>query len=360
AWAAAGLFAVVLLLARRFLRPCSRRTVGICWALLFATGLDLVGYLVSAFVSIEPGQLGWRGGAIFLGAVDSWNWDGQVSSWLEMILWVPQHLSAAVVSMTGLLLAFGLQPGVGGAAPPGRGRPPSRPLSGASEEYPEPARGPARVLWGHPNKTRIFLFSAAAASSLGMSIWVTLVFCVFWSVWAATAAWRRWRDDFTLLLRAAIPAVLLALPFIWILSHARLDTRPPLIWQVRSFSLWHDYSAHLRLAMWRPALDLVWLVPAYFLEFGVFFVGGVIWWKHRPRPLARPELALTLLAAISLLMTSVLRSNIRDNDFGWRGTLPAQFVLLLWTGWSLERLWRSRRRPVLIVGCLVMGFGAVA
>jgi len=158
---------------------------------------------------------------------------------------------------------------------------------------------------------RIFLFSAAAASSLGLSVWVTLVFCAFWLVWVVIAWWRGWREDVRLLMAAAIPALLLAAPFIWILSHARLDSEAPLIFKVRTFSLWHDYSGHLRLGIWKPLLDVAWLVPAYFLEFGIFFLGGVIWWKHRRRPLGKSDLALALLAAISLLMTSVLRSAMR-------------------------------------------------
>src|SRR5713226_3395977 len=53
AWASAGLFAVVLLLACRFLRPVTRRTIGICWALVFATGLDLAGYILCALANVD-------------------------------------------------------------------------------------------------------------------------------------------------------------------------------------------------------------------------------------------------------------------------------------------------------------------
>ncbi len=69
---------------------------------------------------------------------------------------------------------------------------------------------------------------------------------------------------------------------------------------------------------------------------------------------------MAALVAVSLLLTSVLRSNFQNNDFGWRGILPAQFVLLLWTGWMLERLWRSQRRPPLVIGFVVLGFVTVA
>lgn len=98
---------------------------------------------------------------------------------------------------------------------------------------------------------------------------------------------------------------------------------------------------------------------SYFFEFGVFLLGGWFWWRHRRRPTDRRTLALALLAAASLLLTSFLRSAIRFNDFSFRGTLPAQFVLLLATAAMLERVWRSRRRPAVTLAFLAIGFVAV-
>lgn len=325
AWAAAGLFAVVLLLACRFLRPLTRRTVGICWALLFATGLDLIGFLLSAYLRIEPGQIGWRTRGVFPGAVDSWNWAGQVTSWMETVMWVPQHLAAAIVSMTAFLLVFGLRPAV------------------------EPAA----------RRARIFLLVAAMASSLGLSIWVTLVFCAFWLVWALLSVGRRSWGELRLLVRAAIPAALLAAPFVCALWRARIDTRSPLVLGIRTFALWQGYSGNFQPGAWKRILDLAWLGPAYFLELGIFFLGGLFWWRHHRRPLENDQLALAVLAAVSLIVTSIVRSSLRYNDFGWRGMLPAQFVLLLWTAWMLERLWRRRRFPPVVIGCLALGFFTV-
>lgn len=321
AWAAAALFAVVLVLAVRFLRPVTRRTILVCWSLLFVTGLDLIGFLLAVYLQIEPGRIAWRSRGVFPGAVDSWNWVGQVTSWMETAMWAPQHLASAVVSMTAFALVFGLRPGTSAAA----------------------------------RNARILLLAAAFASSLGLSVWVALVFGAFWLVWGGACLWRRSRESIRVVAPATIVALFLAAPFVYALSLAWLHARAPLAVGVRQFGFWEGYSENLRPGGWKTVLDLAWLGPVYFVELGIFLVGGVFWWKYHRRPLEEPEAALAMLAAVSIVLTSVVRSNVRYNDFGWRGTLPAQFVLLLWTGWMLERLWRRRRFPPLVVGCLAMG-----
>lgn len=324
AWCALGLSASVVLLARHFLRPCTKRTLGISLALLLATGLDLPGYALWTCLRVEPGKVAWR--FLLHPSVDGWNWDGEVFCWLASAAWVPHHLGAAVMGMIGVLVVFGL-----------------------------PAPSGHAVLW-----VRALVFALAAASCLGTSIWVSLVFSVFWLLWAALALWRRWRDDLGVLLRAALPAGLLAGPFVLALSRARLDHDTPLAWDVRNVQLWDTYARGLHLGAWKEVIDLLLLLPLYVVELGVFALGGLYWWRHRRRPIPRREGALILLFAVSMVLVSVLRSTIQNNDFGWRGILPAQLVLLLATAWMVERLWRRRRWPVVVVAGLALGYVTVA
>jgi len=327
AWSVLALFAVTLLLIPPFFGRLTRRRVAICFGLLFATGLDLAGVLFRGLVDIQPGRISRHAGFYLHPdfTADWWNWLGQVASWFQTAAFVPHHLAALVVSMTGVLLATGLSP-------------PSRP-------------------WGH--WMRALVFAAAAASSLGLSVWVTLVFAVFWAAWALLGALRGRRYDLGLLVRAALPALLMATPLIWILSHARLDTRSPLVLDVRDFSPWQVYRLGLDPARWQHAIDLLWLVPVYFLEFGIFFLGGVFWWRRHRRPLAGCRLAATGAGAVGLVLGSFLLSNIQFNDFGWRSMLPAQLALLLATAWMIERLLRLRRRPCLVAGCLALGITTI-
>ena len=70
------------------------------------------------------------------------------------------------------------------------------------------------------------------------------------------------------------------------------------------------------------------------MELGLFFLVGTIQWRkfrRRGGPLSRQELACTTMIATSILICTFLRSGvIGSNELGWRGFLPAQFMLLLW------------------------------
>jgi len=321
AWGALGLFAVVFLLARRFLRPATGRSVGICFALLFVSGLDLLPVAFWSVAGVEPGRLFWRDRLFLHPSVDTWNWVGQINSWLETVVWVPHHLAGLVAGMTGLLVVFS---------------------SGA------------------PRWLRVGLFAAAAASATGLSIWVTVVFGGFWLVWTAVALRRGWREDLQALIPGAVAGLLLLVPFLYHLSRTSLDARFPLAFDVRDFGFWRTYTLFRQWGAWREITDLAWLGPAYFLELGIFLVGGWWWWRRRPRPLEKFHLALVVLAAVSVGMASLLRSAVHHNDFGWRGVLPLQLVLLLASAAMLDELWRLRRRPVLTAACLALGFAAVA
>jgi hypothetical protein len=71
---------------------------------------------------------------------------------------------------------------------------------------------------------------------------------------------------------------------------------------------------------------------SYFIELGFFFAVGVWEWQRlrRMQAICRDDLALGVLALASLAACTFLRSGvIGNNDLGWHGSLPAQFMLLI-------------------------------
>jgi len=96
----------------------------------------------------------------------------------------------------------------------------------------------------------------------------------------------------------------------------------------------------------------------YYLELGFFFVVGVMQWKKMRGKnfFDQKELCGFVMAATSVLICTFLRSGvISNNDLGWRGFLPAQFILLLWAVelWDDGLLWIPRRG--LIIALLILG-----
>ena len=85
----------------------------------------------------------------------------------------------------------------------------------------------------------------------------------------------------------------------------------------------------LQVAMMRLAA----LPLNYFLELGFFGVASIVFLigLRKSRPLRPGVIAGITLAAVSVLVCTFLRSGtLEGNDLGWRGFLPAQFVMLLW------------------------------
>ena len=105
------------------------------------------------------------------------------------------------------------------------------------------------------------------------------------------------------------------------------------------------------------------LVPVnYALELGLLFIGWIRWRQFRRdgRKLTRPELACAILAGTAVLICTFLRSSVIGcNDLGWRGFLPAEFVLLLWSvdilsAWHRPRFLSENQKSILAL-CLFVG-----
>jgi hypothetical protein len=323
-WIGIGLISLIPLYLRMF-SPTStgllhRSRIGI--ALLAVTGLDIVPSLLMVWLS----RAGFIAG--IYPSVEAWN--EQVDGWICTILWEPHYTCSLVACLTGFLIVWSLPP---------------------------QASRRQRCISG-------FIAGMAFATATGCGIYVAMVFAVFLGLWlVVTVLSKRWREAQTLAI-AGVVAVVLIRPFIASLkdTFSQGAGSPMFEFTIRAFS--PVEMAFQILRMGRPwqmyAVDLLLLPLNYFIELGVFFVVGTVAWtrfRERGRPATHAELAAFLMTATSILICTFVRSSvIASNDLGWRGFLPAQFMLLLWAADVLSE--RASRTPLVRL-LLVLGLAGV-
>ena len=323
-WVGIGLISLIPLYLRMFSSGphglLRRSRIGI--ALLAVTGLDIVPALLMVWLA----RAGFVAG--ISPSVEMWN--EQVDGWLCTVLWEPHYACSLIACLTGFLIVWSL--------PPEASRP-QRSVSG-------------------------FIAGMAFATATGCGIYVAMVFAVFLGLWlVVTVVSKRWREAETLAI-AGVVAVALIRPFIASLkgSSSQGAGSPPFEFAVRLFSPVEMVFQFFRLG--RPwqlyAAELLLLPLNYFIELGVFFVVGRIAWtrfRERGRPATPAELAAFLMTATSILICTFVKSSvIASNDLGWRGFLPAQFMLLLWATDVLSE--RASRTPLVRL-LLVLGLAGV-
>jgi hypothetical protein len=300
AWAGLGLMAVVALYLRQ--RNATRgesvwRSAKIGTALLAVSGLDVIPI---AMLMLAAGQI--------VGSIDVWNtW---IQSWTASALWAPHHVASLIAGLSAMMLA-------------------------------QSARGRST------SKQFVILTIAGFgfASALGLSMYVTLVFVVFWGVWLVAIFFQKTDRSVILpMIFAGIAAILLASPFLMGLFESGASGgagQSPIIFEIRTFlqleSFVKDWSPIARSLIMLAVLPI-----NYLFELGFFFMAGLYWFKIKDKKIFRSNpfyLAEILLLIIVLLVGSCLRSTlITSNDLGWRAWLPGQFILLIWGVDVLENL----------------------
>ena len=300
AWAGLGLMATIALYLRQ--RNANRgesawRSARIGIGLLAVSGLDIFPIIL----------LMARTGLI-VGSIDVWNtW---IPSWVASALWVPHHVASLISGLCTIMLA-------------------------------QSARGRST------SKQFVILSIAGLgfASALGLSMYVTLVFVVFWSTWLIAIFFQETDRSLILpMIFSGILAMLLASPFLIGLFQGGGGggaERFPIVFEIRIFLQLESFVKY-----WSPiarSLIMLTVLPInYIFELGFFFIAGLYWFKIKSKrtlhsnPFYQAEI---LLFAIVFLIGSCLRSTlITSNDLGWRAWLPGQFILLIWGVDVLENL----------------------
>jgi hypothetical protein len=268
------------------------------------------------------------------------NWVNEmVGGWFLSLIWVPHHVAGLIAAWVALLLLL-------------EARLTSQPRTRA---------------------VAIILAGIACASTAGQSLWVSFGLAATVLLWALYLLHReRSIASLGLLAASGVIAILVAAPYLHGLLVNRAGDIAPVTLAVRPF-VYADLAAatlaEAGLPGSRTLLRLVLLPLNYLHEFGLFALGGILFWSRRRR-IAPVNDTMRLLIASTLaafLVGSFLRSTISNNDLGWRVMLFAQMSLLLWTAHVLAPLWRrvgiatfARRLPPAASLLLAIGLGGLA
>ncbi|MCJ7434922.1 MAG: hypothetical protein MUO77_15680, partial [Anaerolineales bacterium] len=291
AWSGLGLIAVVALYIRQ--RKANKtesawRSAKIGIGLLAVSGLDALPVAVIMVVIRNIVSL-----------IEQWN--TLIGAWIGSNLWAPHHIAALIAGVSAMMLAQFA-----------RGKSNSRQF------------------------TIMIIAGLGFASAFGLSIWVTLVFAIFWSIWLVVLFLQKTeKRSIAPMVFAGIMALFFAAPFLLGLFQ---DTSGgtgqfPIVFEIRTLMLLESFVRE-----WSPmarSLIMLAILPAnYLFELGFFFIIGIYWFKIKSKETIRSNpfyQAEILLLAVVLLIGSCLRSTvITSNDLGWRSWLPGQFVLLIW------------------------------
>ncbi len=312
AWAGFALAALIGLYLKHFLTAGVRlrQQLVLCISLLMVTGLDICVNLWNLFYlgRTLPDDLEW------------WS-AGQVTSWLDSLIWAPHHIASLVCCMFAFLLAW---------------------MDGNDGE-----RKPV---------VAVILIAAALASAFGLSVYVAFGFFLTMLVWAfwQIVIERKLRSVWLLGAGGAGAAVLL-IPYLHQLSHGSssgLQGGSLFAFAVREMlppggllatHLFQHLAIDHAIAA-RNIANLILLAPGYAIELGFYLVVLLIYlvpaWRGRA-PLTAAQRSLLVIATAALVLVSFMRSSVlTSNDFGWRAALLLQFPLLLFgseviTSWKL-------------------------
>ncbi len=275
-----------------------RATVTLLAALLFATGLDL----------IPTALLVWLRGDWALSPEE---WNDQVTSWLLSVLWAPHHVAALCAAMVGFMALAG-----------------------------DPADGRASV-----GSRRILLAGLSFASLAGLSVYVAMGGALTAAIWTVFLAARRRIGEARRNAAAGLLALALAAPWAaTVLQRAATGEPRPIALAIRAFPITDVLIQDEPL---RSIVRLVMMPIGYAVEFGVFGLGAVLFWRMAGRRGMARDLGLILViaACVSFLIGSFVRSTILLNDLGWRIMLFAQLATLVWTAAAVRAGAFSRGAP---------------
>lgn len=296
--------------------------------LLLVTGLDFIpaysGYLTHQAQG-APGLL--------IPSIEWWN--EQISAWISAIVWVPHYVGAFVCCLFAFLLF--------------------------NERFSDSTQA---------GKVHLLIFAVLAlASAFGMSIWIAFIAAVILLVWMVVAYGIGRKSELLPLIAAGVATALLLVPYILDLYGSQSLSNSPLALTVRPFPILEQ----MRLGFSDGGMLLLRLFALpinYIIELGFFLLAAWLFWDYRKkevRALSREEQFMLVMFLTSLVLCTFVKSNIKNNDLGWRGFMFAQFAMLVYGIPICAACFGSRAYPRLnlepavryvLIGMLTLGVGS--
>jgi hypothetical protein len=283
--------------------PVLRRRAVIGVGLLSVTGLDLLPGVLWPLVHhwAPRADIEWWGG------VD------QVTSWADATLWVPHHVAALVVGLTGFLLVWH-------------------------------AAANRRAPFIHA-----IMAGCAFACATGCSIYVGFVLAAALAAWFGVTLICGWMRHAALLAISGGAALLLSLPnLLQVLSASVPGSKfiKPGLWNSSPFMAFAMPLNRVQSPISWGAVRLLSFGAEYGIEFGFFLLIGVLKLnRFRTSGKLRPQdLATLAISGTAMFLCTFFRSATGSNDLGWRGMMLVQFVLVIWATDVLDPYLTTERR----------------
>ncbi|MGA2349453.1 MAG: hypothetical protein ABSF70_03390 [Terracidiphilus sp.] len=280
----------------------------------------------------------WQLGRHTLTRID---WLGQITYWLDSLLWVPHCVASVLAALIALLALYEMH---------------------------------KSASW----RERMVLVLAASfslASSVGLSVFVCVPFFAYLGLLCAWQLFkgRDRRLGFELACALGLSVLFIA-PYLWSMR-APAGSPFPLALSMRPSALAGDLAMHVHdiTPAARQLLNLVIEPVIFFFELGMMAVIAVWAFAWRKPGLDAEGRNRDNLIGLFVLVTTVIVLFVNSielsggtNDLGWRAPLGALFFLIFYgvrffDGWrsdglrSLFSSWASMLRPVFVI-LIVLGF----
>jgi hypothetical protein len=310
-WCGIGMVATIVLYLKHFSEVTDglRRKALIGAGLLAVTGLDLI-----------PAALKWAIPPHIVDADMEWWSPDIVTGWFDSLLWVPHHVGSLIACLTGFLMLYLVH-----------------------KEDRTSQRGILAVIAG-----------LAFASAIGYSVYVTFTFALFMGLWGLNTLLQRRFVELGYQVLAGLVALVLSVSFLkelqapasgFAFAAFKVHRFPDV--GITLYQLGFNSDPYIEY------INFLLLPVNYFIELGFFFAVIIIQWMldrpYRWKSLSRAQQASWAMLAVSLFVTSFLRSQIINaNDLAYRAVLILQFVALLWAVPLVEAGFKSSRLDAIV------------